>query len=171
MAQELLNRWTNSKWPTDGWNYKRFNNSLVWPTIVLSLFFPCRNFCAENCVIFFYEIKLLFTLLAFKKNVLYLVIKCSNFQEAIQSTNLHTFINKQINVIFITSSVRITWLKFIHVQAEVMLMAVQYINVESFFSLRKFNGPMFLHRSAKNMAAKFKGRAKNKYCPSFGHCT
>ncbi len=34
----------------------------MWPTIVLSLFFPCRNFCAGNFVIFFYEIKLLFTL-------------------------------------------------------------------------------------------------------------
>ncbi len=36
----------------------RDNNSLMWPTTVLSLFFPCRNFCAENFVIFFYEIKL-----------------------------------------------------------------------------------------------------------------
>ncbi len=49
--------------PTDGWTYKSRNNSLMWPTIVLSLFFPCRNFCAENFVIFFYEIKLLFTYL------------------------------------------------------------------------------------------------------------
>ncbi len=40
------------------------NNSLMWPTTVLSLFFSCRNFCAENLVIFFYEIKLLFTYLA-----------------------------------------------------------------------------------------------------------
>ncbi len=39
------------------------NNFLMRPTTVLSLFFPCRNFCAENFVIFFYEIKLLFTLL------------------------------------------------------------------------------------------------------------
>ncbi len=35
----------------------------MWPTNVLSLFFPCRNFCAENFLIFFYEIKLLFTYL------------------------------------------------------------------------------------------------------------
>ncbi len=34
-----------------------------------------------------------------------------------------------------------TWLKFIPVQAEVTLMAVQFINVESFFLLRKFIGP------------------------------
>ncbi len=50
-------------------------------------------------------------------------------------------------------------------------MAVKFINVESFFFLRKFNGTknplmsasiayfVFLRRSAKNMAAKFKGRA------------
>ncbi len=62
-AQELPKRRTNSKWPTDRWNCKRPNNSLMWPTIVLSLFFPCRNFCAENFVIIFYEIKLLFTYL------------------------------------------------------------------------------------------------------------
>ncbi len=37
----------------------------MWPTIVLSLLFPCRNFCAENFVIFFYKIKLLFTLFYF----------------------------------------------------------------------------------------------------------
>ncbi len=35
----------------------------MWPTTVLSLCFPCRNVCAENVVIFFYEIKLLFTYL------------------------------------------------------------------------------------------------------------
>ncbi len=35
----------------------------MWPTIVLSLFFLCRNCCAENFVMFFYEIKLLFTYL------------------------------------------------------------------------------------------------------------
>ncbi len=35
----------------------------MWPTIVVPLFFPCRNFCAENFVIFFNEIKLLFTYL------------------------------------------------------------------------------------------------------------
>ncbi len=68
-----------------------------------------------------------------------------------------------------------TSLKFIHDQVEVTLMAVQFINVESFFWLRKFIGPknplltacipyfVFMRRSAKNMAAKFKGRAK-KYC-------
>ncbi len=37
----------------------------MWPIIVLSLFSPCRNFCAENFAIFFYEIKLLFTLLLY----------------------------------------------------------------------------------------------------------
>ncbi len=40
----------------------------MWPTIVLFLFFPCRNFCAENVLIFVCEIKLLFTLLYFKSN-------------------------------------------------------------------------------------------------------
>ncbi len=51
-------------------------------------------------------------------------------------------------------------------------MAVQFIYVESFFFLRKSIGPknplmsasiayfVFLRRSEKNMAAKFKGRAK-----------
>ncbi len=65
-------------------------------------------------------------------------------------------------------------MKFIHVRAEVTLMAVQFINVKSFFFLRKFIGPknpllnariayfVSLRRSAKKMAAKFKGRAKNK---------
>ncbi len=33
----------------------------MWPTTVLSVFLPWRNFCAENFEIFFYEIKLLFT--------------------------------------------------------------------------------------------------------------
>ncbi len=54
-----------------------------------------------------------------------------------------------------------TRLKFIHVQIEVTLMAVQFINVESFILLRKFIGPkntlltaripyvVFLRRSAK----------------------
>ncbi len=55
-GSKLPNRRINSKW-----NCKRPNNSLMRPTIVLPLFFPCRNFCAENFVIFFYEIKLLFT--------------------------------------------------------------------------------------------------------------
>ncbi len=55
-AQVLPNRRTNSKLPNGGWNSKKPNNSLMWPTTVLSLFFPCRNFCAENFVIFFYEI-------------------------------------------------------------------------------------------------------------------
>ncbi len=41
----------------------------MWPTLVLFLFFPCRNFCAENFLIFFCEIKLLFTYLPFR-NVL-----------------------------------------------------------------------------------------------------
>ncbi len=52
-------------------------------------------------------------------------------------------------------------------------MAVQFINAESFFLLRKFIGLqnplltariayfLILRRSAKNMAAKFKGRAKS----------
>ncbi len=39
--------------PTD----EKPNNSLMWPTTVVSFFFPYRNFCAENFVIFFYEIK------------------------------------------------------------------------------------------------------------------
>ncbi len=68
-------------------------------------------------------------------------VKHSNFQEAIQSMNLHTY--------FITFSVQMT------------LMAVQFINVESFFLLRRFIGPknplstaciahlVFLRRSAK----------------------
>ncbi len=30
----------------------------MWTSIVLSSFFPCRNFCAEKFVIFLYEIKL-----------------------------------------------------------------------------------------------------------------
>ncbi len=42
------------------------------------------------------------------KNFLYWESKRSNFQEAIQSINLHTFTNKRINVIFITFSVRMT---------------------------------------------------------------
>ncbi len=37
------------------------------PTIILSLFFPCRNFCAENFVLLFYEIKLLFTYFTYLK--------------------------------------------------------------------------------------------------------
>ncbi len=53
-------------------------------------------------------------------------------------------------------------------------MAVQFINVESFFFLRKFVGPknplmsasiayfVFLRLSAKNTAAEYKGRAKVK---------
>ncbi len=44
------------------------------------------------------------------------------FKEAIQSSNLHKFTNKQINVIDITFSVCVSWLKFIHVQAEVTLL-------------------------------------------------
>ncbi len=63
-------------------------------------------------------------------------------------------------------------MKFIHVKAEVTLMAVQFINAESFFLLRRFIEPknprstariahfVFLRRSKKNMAAKFKGRVK-----------
>ncbi len=35
----------------------------MWPTVVLFLFFPCKNVCAENFVIFFCEIGLLFTYL------------------------------------------------------------------------------------------------------------
>ncbi len=50
------------------------------------------------------------------KNFLCWAIKRFNFQQAILSTNLHTLTYKQINV-FIISSVRITRLKFIHVQA------------------------------------------------------
>ncbi len=38
-------------------------------------------------------------------------------------------------------SVRKTWLTFIHVQAEMTLMAVQFVNVESFVILRNFIGP------------------------------
>ncbi len=107
------------------------------------------------------------------KYFLYWAIKPSEFQEAIQNINLHTFTNKRINVIFITFSVRMTWFKFLHVQAEVTLMAVQFINVGSFFLLRNFIGPknplstariahfVFLRRSAKNMAAKFNGCAKS----------
>ncbi len=53
-------------------------------------------------------------------------------------------------------------------------MAVQFIDVESFFSLRKFIGPKklllsgriayfeFLRRGAEKMAAKFKGYRKYK---------
>ncbi len=69
------NRRTNSKWP---------NNSLMWPTTVLSLFFPCRNFCAENFVIFFYEIMLLFTstfLLAIVKLLLVMFLLEGVFQD------------------------------------------------------------------------------------------
>ncbi len=43
-----------------------------------------------------------------KKNFLYWAIMRSNFQEAIQSINLHTFTNKRINVITTTFSVRKT---------------------------------------------------------------
>ncbi len=42
------------------------------------------------------------------KEFLYWAIKCSNFQEATQSTNSQTFTNEQINVIFITAAVQIT---------------------------------------------------------------
>ncbi len=63
-------------------------------------------------------------------------------------------------------------MKFIDVLADVTLMAVLLINVESFIFLREFIGPknplmsaniaycMFLRPSEKNMVAKFKGRAK-----------
>ncbi len=64
-----------------------------------------------------------------------------------------------MNVITITFSA----LKFIHVRANVTLMAVQFINVEGLFFLRKSIGPknplvsariayfVILRRSAKNM--------------------
>ncbi len=48
------------------------------------------------------------------KGFLYWAIKSSNFQEAMQSTNL---------------------------QAEVTMMAVQFLNVKRFFFLHKFFGP------------------------------
>ncbi len=38
-------------------------------------------------------------------------------------------------------SVRKTWLNFIHVQAEMTLMAVQFVNVKSFVFLRNLIGP------------------------------
>ncbi len=47
-AKILPNRRTNSKWPNGGWNSKRLNNSLMWLSTVLSLFFLCRNFSAKN---------------------------------------------------------------------------------------------------------------------------
>ncbi len=62
-TQGLPNRRTNSKWPTDGSNYKRHNFTLKLPSICLSSFFLCQKFCAENFLIFFCEIKLLFALL------------------------------------------------------------------------------------------------------------
>ncbi len=36
-----------SKCPVDGSYYKRYNYPLMWPSIVLSWFFPCRNFYAK----------------------------------------------------------------------------------------------------------------------------
>ncbi len=60
------------------------------------------------------------------------------------------------------------------VSAEVTFIAVQFIHVKSFFSLSKFIGPKnplwlpvlpilcFCAGAQKNMAAKFKGRAKKK---------
>ncbi len=51
------------KMAADGWNYRRPNYPLMWPRMVMSYCFPCSYFCAENFVILFYEIKLLFTYL------------------------------------------------------------------------------------------------------------
>ncbi len=61
----------NSKFPVDGSYYKRHNYPLMWLSIVLSWFFPCRNFCAENSSIFFSETELMFTVsvyITFQKN-------------------------------------------------------------------------------------------------------
>ncbi len=51
----------NSKCPVDGSYYKRYNYPLMWLSIILSQFFPCRNFSAENSSIFFSDTELLFT--------------------------------------------------------------------------------------------------------------
>ncbi len=59
----------------------------MWPTTVLSLFFPCSNLCAENFVIYFYEIKLLFTYLLVC--LLYLSERTKEFKE-FYSYLLHT---------------------------------------------------------------------------------
>ncbi len=58
----------------------------MWPTTVLFLFFPCRNFCAENFVIFFYEIKLLFTYLLATSSKLALVRNLSCGYQATQES-------------------------------------------------------------------------------------
>ncbi len=46
----------------------------MWPTIVLSSFFPSRNYCAENFKTFFYEIKFLFTYLPTSCNEFYILM-------------------------------------------------------------------------------------------------
>ncbi len=62
----------------------------MWPTTVLSLFFPCRNFCAKNFVIFFYEILLLFTYL--KLNVF-----CYNIKKSTKGTRINTGVAGKIS--------------------------------------------------------------------------
>ncbi len=59
-------------------------------------------------------------------------------QKQIKSSQ--TLTNKQINVIVTTSSVCIQRFHFIHIQGKVVLMAVQFITVESLFFLCKFIG-------------------------------
>ncbi len=68
-GQELPNRRTNSKWPTDGWKNRRQYYPLMWPSFALPWFFPCRHFWAENSVIFFYEIRVLFTLFTYSQSM------------------------------------------------------------------------------------------------------
>ncbi len=58
------------------------------------------------------------------------------FSGDVKEHELTTLTNKQIKVIVITSSVCITLLKFNHVQAEVALMSVQFINVERSYSIQ-----------------------------------
>ncbi len=72
----------------------------MWPIIALSLFFLCRNFCAENFVIFFYEIKLLFTCLK-TYDSLFIDIQCTR--------KLMSGANRRITFPFFQTSFKHAW--------------------------------------------------------------
>ncbi len=73
-----------------------------------------------------------------------------------------TVANKHIMLIGIKSSVLKNCLKFIHVHAEAMLMALQFLDVESFFSWTAgLTGKCTCNFLNKNVAAKFKDCMKD----------
>ncbi len=100
----------------------------MWHFIIPSRFFDCYDKKIQKFCI--------------KKVIPTFINKTLQFPEDLEEHKFGTFTpSKHINVIVITSSVCKAWLKFAHVPAESALMAVQFINVESFFFLRKFIRP------------------------------